>query len=337
MTAGTLTWADGDGADKYLEIPIVNDLAYRGNREFWVQLSGAVGATCGGLNLVSVTILDDEPPSAVAEEVFVWVEDRLPAGAAAGGTGGEAWNWDAINPSPYQGVLAHRSISSDGWHQHYFYNATETMTVNPEESLFAYIYLDAANPPGEVLLQWIDGDDWAHMASWGADLFQPGAKGPSNYYGGPLPAAGQWARLEVPAAAAGLEGRILDGMSFILWGGQATWDHVGKASGALSPGGTAAADLAAADRQSRVWAGRFESSQVTLVLETGGAGKKQVALPLRGQPATRQVLEASSNLVDWSVIGVSAGEAAVFHLQGTNAATTPQRFFRLAPAEEHQR
>ena len=47
---------------------------------------------------------------------------------------------------------------------------------------------------------------------------------------GALPAAGQWVRLEVPAALVGLEGRTLSGMAFTLYGGRATWDYAGKTS-----------------------------------------------------------------------------------------------------------
>ncbi|HXT49902.1 MAG TPA: Calx-beta domain-containing protein, partial [Thermoanaerobaculia bacterium] len=45
---------------------------------------------------------------------------------------------------------------------------------------------------------------------------------------GPLPPAGQWVRLEVPASIVGLENRTLNGMAFTLFGGKATWDHAGK-------------------------------------------------------------------------------------------------------------
>src|ERR1043166_3866657 len=47
---------------------------------------------------------------------------------------------------------------------------------------------------------------------------------------GPLPAAGQWVRLEVPASQVGLEGSILKGMDFSAHGGSVTWDRAGKTS-----------------------------------------------------------------------------------------------------------
>ncbi|HEX8472944.1 MAG TPA: hypothetical protein VF666_02840 [Pyrinomonadaceae bacterium] len=59
----------------------------------------------------------------------------------------------------------------------------------------------------------------------------------SRRYMGALPTAGQWVRLEVPASQVGLEGHSLRGMSFLLYGGRATWDRAGKSTplGALSP------------------------------------------------------------------------------------------------------
>jgi RHS repeat-associated protein len=47
---------------------------------------------------------------------------------------------------------------------------------------------------------------------------------------GPLPAAGGWVKLEIPASAVGLEGKIVNGMAFTLYGGRAAWDKTGKIS-----------------------------------------------------------------------------------------------------------
>jgi len=45
----------------------------------------------------------------------------------------------------------------------------------------------------------------------------------SRYPMGSLPASNQWVRLEVPASAVGLEGRIIEGMAFTLYSGRAAW------------------------------------------------------------------------------------------------------------------
>src|SRR5438105_4204631 len=165
----------------------------------------------------------------------VWVDDATPGGATLAGDGGDGWSWVASNPAPYSGSLAHQSVLAAGEHQHYFYNATTTLAIAAGDTLFAYVYLDPANPPSQVMLQWNDGS-WEHRAYWGANLIGWGTDGTvSRRYMGPLPATGQWVRLSVPAAQVGLEGRTLNGMAYTVYGGGATWDYAGKTAGAITP------------------------------------------------------------------------------------------------------
>lgn len=102
-------------------------------------------------------------PISQAQVEAVWLEDALPAGATPAADGGDSWNWMSTNPSPYSGALAHQSAMATGEHQHYFYNATATLSVAVGDSLFSYVYLDPANPPSEVMLQWNNGS-WEHRA-----------------------------------------------------------------------------------------------------------------------------------------------------------------------------
>jgi hypothetical protein len=166
--------------------------------------------------------------AAIKSGSTVWVNDAVPPGAAASGNGGDGWKWVSSSPAPYSGTLAHQSALASGEHEHYFYNAAATLTVAVGDTLFAYVYLDPANPPSEVMLQWYDGG-WGHRAYWGANLIGYGTNGTaSRRYVGPLPAAGQWVRLAVPASQVGLEGHTLSGMAYTLYGGRATWDYAGK-------------------------------------------------------------------------------------------------------------
>jgi hypothetical protein len=159
----------------------------------------------------------------------VWIEGELPAGAVPVGER-DGWNWLSTDPVPLFGTVAHQSSALTGMHQHLFTNATETMWLDPGEILFAYIYLDPIQSPGEVMLQWNDGS-WEHRAYWGSNNIGFGVDGTaSRRFMGPLPQAGQWVRLEVPAELVGLEGREVSGMAFTLWDGRATWDRSGKAS-----------------------------------------------------------------------------------------------------------
>jgi len=163
----------------------------------------------------------------------IWSDDAVPAGAAVAGDG-ESWNWVSSNPGSFSGSTAHQSNAVAGLHQHYFYGATATLSVSTGDKLVAYVYIDPSNLPSQIMLQWNDGT-WEHRAYWGANNLPWGVDGTnSRRYMGPLPAAGSWVRLEVPASLVGLEGHTLNGMAFSMWGGRATWDRAGKFSSSAS-------------------------------------------------------------------------------------------------------
>src|SRR5262249_1985836 len=78
-----------------------------------------------------------------------WVDDSGPNGGVTASDGGDSWNWVSSNPSPFSGSVAHQSALAPGLHEHYFQNATKTLAVGTGDILYAYIYLDPANPPSE--------------------------------------------------------------------------------------------------------------------------------------------------------------------------------------------
>src|SRR5262249_1910629 len=145
------------------------------------------------------------------------------------------------NPAPYSGSLDQQSNLASGEHQHFFTNATQTLTVNNGDTLYAYVYLSPANPPSEVMLQWNVAGSWAHRAYWGANDLGWGTDGTaSRYFMGALPASGGWVQLAVPAANVGLSGATVNGMAFTLYGGQADWDQAGTVSAPPAPTGLSA-------------------------------------------------------------------------------------------------
>jgi hypothetical protein len=116
-------------------------------------------------------------------------------------------------------------------HEHGFDHATATLQVDAGDVLFAYVFLDPANPPKEIMLNWNDGT-WEHRAYWGENLISYGKSGTAGRRQmGPLPKAGEWIRLEVPAKEVELEGRAVKGVTFSLHGGRARWDAMGKMTG----------------------------------------------------------------------------------------------------------
>src|SRR6185369_6890904 len=107
-------------------------------------------------------------------------------------------------------------------HQHYFTQATATITPAVGERLFAYVYIDPTNKPSEIMLQW-NSAGWEHRAYWGSNFVAMGTDGSvSRRSMGALPPTGQWVRLEVAASDVGLEGRTVNGMAFTLYGGAAS-------------------------------------------------------------------------------------------------------------------
>src|SRR6185503_13606330 len=88
----------------------------------------------------------------------VWFDDTLPQGAKTGADGGDSWAWTASNPTPFAGTVSHQSAIAAGFHQHYFdWSYWNQLSVNAGEILFAYVYLDPANLPSEIMLDWNDG------------------------------------------------------------------------------------------------------------------------------------------------------------------------------------
>jgi hypothetical protein len=163
--------------------------------------------------------------------VQIWIDDSLPAGAAAGGDGGDSWKWASSNPAPESGSLAVQTAVASGLHDLWFTGASGVMQVNTGDTLYAWVYLNSSSPPTEIMLAWNDGSSWEHRAYWGADTITDGTNGTAGrYHAGPLPATGQWVKLSVPASAVGLEGSAVSGMSFSLYNGGATWDAIGRSS-----------------------------------------------------------------------------------------------------------
>ncbi|HXT21238.1 MAG TPA: Calx-beta domain-containing protein, partial [Thermoanaerobaculia bacterium] len=247
--SGSVTFPAGS-TQQTISISIVGETLEEVTETFLVRLSAPQNAELGDPE-ATVTIIDEDGPVISIADVslaegntgtrqavftvtsarvlpdFVFVEDTLPT-AASPNNDNDGWTWVSANPPPFSGSLSHQSALLSGTHQHYFTGASPTLNISAGDLLIAYVFLDPANPPTEVMLQWNDGS-WEHRAYWGANSINFGSNGTnSRRFMGPLPVAGQWVRLEVPASQVGLEGRPLNGIAFTLFNGRATWDHAGK-------------------------------------------------------------------------------------------------------------
>jgi hypothetical protein len=162
------------------------------------------------------------PPVATIEQV--WFEDAFPQGAQLGSVG---------HPLTYVDTPVHsgaKSLKRGGPEvAQDYYNAGATPFEVPQEPVFfLHVYLDPADPPEEVMIQF-HSDGWKHRAVWGQDIIEFGTKGTTErHVAGPLPTAGQWVKLEVPGSAMGLNpGTKIAGYAFTVHGGTAYFDKMG--------------------------------------------------------------------------------------------------------------
>ena len=105
----------------------------------------------------------------------MWFDDALPLGAVPD-YNVDTWNWTSTAPYPESGTRAHQSAIAAGLHQHFFASASQTMTVGTGDVLYTYVYIDPANVPSEMMLQWNNGT-WEHRAYWGANNIAMGTDG----------------------------------------------------------------------------------------------------------------------------------------------------------------
>jgi hypothetical protein len=160
-----------------------------------------------GYDALGRRISEDQPGAAAPPPPAdtVWVDAAPPAGASLDSSGGDSWDWESANPAPQSGALDLQSSIQSGPHPLHFTGATTPLSVGAGDVLFAYVWLDPANVPSEVMLQWNVAGSWSHRACWGATDLSFGTDGTSSQQlMGSLPAAGQWVRLEAPASTVGL-------------------------------------------------------------------------------------------------------------------------------------
>ena len=182
--------------------------------------------------------LENRP--AAEEREMVWVDDNFLAGAKVNSTG-HPINWVATVPGGIPAYSGKRALlRTDKGLAQDFYEGGVTLTVPPEARLFAYVFIDPKDPPKSVMLQY-NRADWNHRAVWGdAEAIVWGKTGtPEKLPVGPVPEAGKWVRLEVPAEKLGLAaGDQLKGLALTQFGGTVAWDKagvIGRADAAADP------------------------------------------------------------------------------------------------------
>ncbi|MFN7140148.1 MAG: PSD1 and planctomycete cytochrome C domain-containing protein, partial [Limisphaerales bacterium] len=160
---------------------------------------------------------------------LVWIDDDLPEGVKASkndGTPDLQWVSDA--PEGFSGSKAIKR-TAEGLAQDTFEKFPAPLIVTKGDKLFAYVYMDPANPPKALMLQFRT-TDWTHRANWGdEDAIPYGEKrrGQKTLLG-ELPKAGEWVRLEVDTEMLEVQtGLRITGVALTQFGGTVYWDKVG--------------------------------------------------------------------------------------------------------------
>jgi RHS repeat-associated protein len=187
----------------------------RDNQTSAVITAAESGVTATAALAVLPCTPEATPPSLPPGEI-VWYDDAVPAGASVYGT----WLWDTTRFA--SGTKSSTNAVVSGLHERYFKSTTTPMTPTDADMLFVYALIDPCNPPQAIQVAWDDGS-W-NRVYWGADVIG----GTGRTRGGDLPPAGQWVRLEIPAARATLNNRTITGMMFQVYGGRVWFDRAGK-------------------------------------------------------------------------------------------------------------
>ena len=181
--------------------------------------------------LATITVDPPSAPSAPLSEPreYIWVDDAIPEGSTPEGQEkADSWHWVE---SPYPVLQGKRTSerTAAGTSQHFFTGAKYPLIVGAGDKLVAHVFIDPANPPEQIMVQFNDGGTWEHRAYWGTNKINWGAaNSPSSLALGSLPEAGRWVRLEVDAAAVNLApGAAVSGWACTQFGGHVFWDKLG--------------------------------------------------------------------------------------------------------------
>jgi putative membrane-bound dehydrogenase-like protein len=159
----------------------------------------------------------------------IWVEDDIPHKAKV--RNDKFWHWGARGQHPvYSGLRSHRLPADANKAQHIFHDIPHPHPIeSADDRLFTYVYLDPDDLPKSIVIEW-QADNWEHRVFYGDQGLVSGKRQSAGwYYGGPLPEAGKWVRLDVEAGAVGLAGGMsVKGMAFTQDGGTVYWDYSGR-------------------------------------------------------------------------------------------------------------
>ena len=171
-----------------------------------------------------------QPPPPVQTTEVVWFEDGFPAGVKVGSSGDPTTIVTKDKGPVFSGNAALKRTAK-GVAQDYFVGGA-SFTVPPNGRISVNCFIDPANPPKSIMLQFNVGG-WNHRAVWGEEGAIPFGKVRTFEHTalGGLPEAGKWGKLEFPIEKLGLKpGMKVTGYAFTQFDGTVYWDHLAMSS-----------------------------------------------------------------------------------------------------------
>lgn len=196
-------------------------------KERQTDFEGQLARVIDSLSYVDPATLTNQPPPAPSDTV--WVDDAFPDGANVAADGKDAYRWITKAEGPVASGQRSLRLSGKGLHQVFFTKSSRAITLGTETQWFSDVYLDPEDLPKAIMIQF-HTEGWNHRLIWGEEGAIPyGTKGtPEKLHLGPLPEAGKWVRLEMPAVDLGLgSGRRITGLAFTQFDGTSHWDGIG--------------------------------------------------------------------------------------------------------------
>lgn len=295
---------DGPALDGNSSLPPpVIQIASREQQEHLANLKKKKESIQAKITTALAQFHHDEPkgienPVTQEPREFVWIEDALPAGnSPSDGGQNKSWNFVSAPGHPVYSGSKSVELKASGLGQVVFQEAQQGLQIGKGDKLFAYVYLDPANPPREIMLQW-HSDNWRHRAYWGDNLIPWGAENTGERaHLGPLPEKGKWVRLEVETARVGLKpGDLIVGWALTQHDGLAHWDHAGIIS-SIPQGKENNNSLAAWQKKAQATGGVGLKGPIVDVIKTD---------PAKRSPAQKQLLR------DYFIEKIYPGSRSVF-------------------------
>lgn len=180
------------------------------------------------LDYTDPATLDPPPPAEVFEHI--WFDDDIPSGSRVSASPGHPTEFVTAQTGQVRGGQKALKRTDKGLAQDVIEGAPP-LEIPPAGILFGHVWIDPGDPPRTLMLQYFQGG-WRHRAVWGDyDAIDWGARDTTErVLIGPLPAAGQWVRLEAEAERLGLKaGDRVTGFALTQFGGSLYWDQIGVA------------------------------------------------------------------------------------------------------------